>query len=208
MEEPQWLIWAKELQAIAQAGLAYSRDPYDLERFRSIRELSARIVSEHTGLDKTVVEGLFCNETGYQTPKIDVRGAVFRGDGILLVRETTDGCWSLPGGWAEPHLSLRENVEREVREEAGLTVEACQLIALLDRKRHNEPEKPFPYGVYKAFVLCRHVGGVFAPNIETQDSGFFPMSTLPSLSTGRTSAAQVELCFQAREAEDWQTVFD
>lgn len=206
--EPKWLTWAKELQGIAQAGLAYSENVYDRERFQQVRELAARIVAEHTDMEQTVVRGLFCNETGYQTPKLDVRAAVFRGATILLVHERIDGRWSLPGGWAEPDLPLRDNVEREVREEAGLIVQAQRLIALQERRRHNLPDKPFPYGVYKAFVLCREVGGHFADNIETQGSGFFPLDALPELSAGRTTKEQIALCFRARDAENWETAFD
>lgn len=206
--EPKWLTWAKELQGIAQAGLAYSENVYDRERFQRVRELAARIVAEHTDVEQDVVRELFCNETGYQTPKLDVRAAVFRGDAILLVHERIDGCWSLPGGWAEPELSLRDNVEREVCEEAGLVVYAQRLIALQQRRRHNMPDKPFPYGVYKAFVLCCEVGGHFADNIETQGSGFFPMDALPELSSGRTTMEQIALCFRARETDNWETVLD
>lgn len=206
--DTKWLTWAKELQGIAQAGLAYSENVYDRERFQQVRELAARIIAEHTDLDCGVIQGLFCNETGYQTPKLDVRAAIFRGDTILLVHERIDGCWALPGGWAEPELSLRENVEKEVREEAGLIVQAQRLIAVQQRRRHNMPDKPFPYGVYKAFVLCREIGGQFADNMETQGSGFFSIDALPELSAGRTTYEQIALCLRAKGAKNWETMFD
>lgn len=108
--EPKWLSWAKQLQSIAQAGLAYSKDKYDIERFQQIRDLAAEILNEYTGIDTEKVKRLFCNENGYQTPKVDIRGVVFKDDKILLVKESLDGCWSIPGGWAEVNLSIKENV--------------------------------------------------------------------------------------------------
>jgi ADP-ribose pyrophosphatase YjhB (NUDIX family) len=166
--EPKWLSWAKQLQSIAQAGLTYSRDKYDMERFQQIRDLSAEILSEHTEMDIEKVRDLFCNETGYQTPKVDIRGAVFQGDKILLVKESIDGCWTIPGGWAEVNLSVKENVVKEVMEEAGLNVKPKRLIAVLDAGRHNQPVKV--YGIYKIFVLCELIDGAFKKNIETEDS--------------------------------------
>lgn len=120
--DPKWLCWAKQLQSIAQAGLAYSKDKYDIERFQQIRNLSAEILSEYTGISNEKIKELFCNETGYQTPKVDVRGAIFKDDKILLVKESIDGSWSMPGGWAEPNLSVKENIIKEVKEEAGLYI--------------------------------------------------------------------------------------
>lgn len=114
---------------------------------------------------------LCCNETGYQTPKIDIRGAVIKDDKLLLVKEGVDGCWSIPGGWAEFNLSINENIVKEVLEEAGLNVIPKRLIAVLYRNKHNEPATA--YGIYKIFVLCRLIDGVFEKNIETEDSGFF-----------------------------------
>ena len=122
MSQPKWLDWAVELQALAQAGLTYGKDKYDLERYRRIRELAAEMMSQGSGLPMEQVEGLFCNETGYQTPKIDTRAAIFQGDKILLVHEA-EGAWALPGGWCEVDLSPVENTIKEAREEAGLEIE-------------------------------------------------------------------------------------
>lgn len=157
--KPKWLNWAKQLQSLAQAGLTYSKDKYDIERFQQIRNLSVEILSEYTGISNEKIEDLFCNEIGYQTPKIDIRGAIFKENKILLVKESVDGCWSMPGGWAEFNLSIKENIIKEAREEAGLNVVPKRLIAVLDRNKHNEPVSA--YGIYKIFVLCELIDGAF-----------------------------------------------
>lgn len=143
--DSQWLDWAIELQATAQAGLYYTKDPFDKERFQRIREIAAEILSQKSGLDLERVEGLFCSETGYQTPKMDTRAAVFQEEKILLVRERIDGRWSLPGGWMDVNQSIRSNVVKEVREEAGLEVIPKRIIALQDRRKRNPP--PIAFGI-------------------------------------------------------------
>ena len=153
---PRWLEWAVEIQFLAQAGITYAKDPYDLERFERLRDIAAEIMSAKSGVDMNTVRGLFCNETGFQTPKMDTRAAIFRDGNILLVRETESGLWSLPGGWVDVNQTVRENTAKEVWEEAGLKVEPVRLIALHDRNRHNPP--PYAYGVCKIFVLCEERG--------------------------------------------------
>src|SRR5580704_6842004 len=107
--EPNWLLWARELLAIAQTGLTFSRDPYDRDRFVAVRGIAARMMAEPCAADAARIEELFAAQTGYATPKVDVRGAAFRGDGrVLMVREATDSRWSLPGGWAEVNQSPSE----------------------------------------------------------------------------------------------------
>lgn len=203
--ETRWLDWAKELQFIAQAGLTYSHDPFDLERFERIREISAEIMAARSRLSLDEVKGLFCNETGFQTPKLDTRGVVFRDGKILLVKEK-DGGWSLPGGWMDVNQTIRSNTEKEVREEAGLEVEAERIIALLDRNRYNTPV--YAYNICKVFVLCRVKGGEFKANTETVASGYFSLDELPPLSNDKTTRAQVELCFRAVANDGWCPVFD
>ena len=139
---PRWLEWAVEIQFLAQAGITYTKDSYDLERFERLRDIAAEIMSARSGLDMDTVRGLFCNETGFQTPKMDTRAAIFRDGNILLVRETESGLWSLPGGWVDVNRSVRENTAKEVWEEAGLEVEPVRLIALHDRNRHILPPMP------------------------------------------------------------------
>lgn len=206
MSEPIWLAWAKELQNIAQNGLAYSRDDFDIERFKRIREISVEIMSKYTDIGTEKIKELFCNEKGYQTPKVDVRGVVIQGDKMLLVKETSDGKWSLPGGWADYNLSARENVVKEFHEEAGLEVTADKLIAVLDRNKHNEP--PFPYGIYKMFVSCTIIGGEFQDNIETEESGFFSIDNLPPLSVDRITEGQIKMCFDWASSDSKETIFD
>ena len=152
------LDWAVELQALAQAGLYYSRDRFDIERFERIRDIAAEMLSEKSGLPIEHVRELFCGETGYQTPKLDTRAAIFEEDKVLLVREN-NGKWSLPGGWCDVNLSVGENTVKEVKEEAGLEVTADRVVAIQDRAKHNLPL--YAYGVCKVFVQCSVLGGQF-----------------------------------------------
>lgn len=146
----KWLEWAKQIQAISQIGLAYSKDVYDLERYEMLRDLSLEIMSEYTDLHQEKIRDLFANETGYATPKVDIRAVVFREGKLVLVREKLDGFWALPGGWADIGLSPSEVAVKEVKEEAGLEVKADRLLAVFDKKFHEHPESP--YHVYK--FLC------------------------------------------------------
>ena len=200
-----WLRWAVELQSIAQAGLTYGRDRYDLERYARLREIAAEMLVQPSGLPLERVKDLFCNESGYQTPKLDSRAAVFREDRVLLVREN-DGRWSLPGGWVEVDLSIGENTVKEAREEAGVEVRPERLIAVQDRARHNRPL--YAYGVCKVFVLCTLLGGGFRPNSETTASGWFPENVLPELAEEKNNAGQIRMCFQAYRDPGWKVRFD
>ena len=204
-QKQKWLDWAVELQALAQAGLFYSKDIYDIERFQRIRDIAAQMLTEPSGLPLARVKDLFCNETGYQTPKLDTRAAVFQNDRILLVQEN-NGLWSLPGGWVDVDLSIGENTVKEVKEEAGLDVNAKSIIAVQDRKKHN-PEI-YAYNICKVFVLCELLGGEFQENSETIASGYFSVDDLPPLSENKTTADQIQMCFDAYHAEHWDTVFD
>ncbi len=204
-QELQWLEWAKELQFIAQAGLTYTKDPFDKERFERVREIAAEIISLQGRLPLAQVKDLFCNETGFQTPKLDTRAAIFKDDKILLVEEN-DGTWSLSGGWVDVMETVKSNTVKEVKEEAGLDVEAVRVIALHDRNLHNQP--PYAYNVCKVFVLCEVKGGCFHPNIETVGSGYFGLDELPPLSVNKNSYQQIEMCFTARSDKNWQVEFD
>lgn len=194
-QEYQWLEWAKELQFIAQAGLTYTKDLFDKERFERIREISAEIMSLQSKLPLSEIKDLFCNETGFQTPKLDTRAAIFKDNKILLVEEN-DGTWSMPGGWVDVMETVKSNTVKEVKEEAGLDVDAVRVIALHDRNLHNQP--PYAYNVCKVFVLCKVKGGCFHPNIETVGSGYFSLDELPPLSVDKNSYQQIEMCFIAR----------
>lgn len=201
----RWLEWAVELQSLAQAGLTYGRDDYDRERYARIREISAEIMAHMTELPLETVRGLFCNETGYQTPKLDTRAAIFRDGEILLVRER-DGRWSLPGGWCDVNVSVGENTVKEVKEEAGLDVIPQRIIAIQDRAKHNLPV--YAYGVCKVFVQCAVTGGQFAPNLETTEARYFPPDGLPALSEEKNTADQIRMCFEAYRSDSWATLFD
>lgn len=200
-----WLKWAMELQFIGQAGITYSTDCFDRERFERIRELSAEILSLKSGLSSDIIRGLFCNEVGFQTPKLDTRAAIFECGKILLVKER-DGRWSLPGGWVDVNQSIRLNTIKEVKEESGLDVVPVRLIALQDRNRHNLP--PYPYGICKAFVQCRIIGGEFEPNLETTEAAFFSQEELPILAEEKNNKAQINLCFESYNSDSWDSIFD
>lgn len=204
-ESKRWLDWAVELQSHAQAGLAYSRDPYDRERFQRIREIAAEMMSHMSGVPLEKVQDLFCSESGYQTPKLDTRAAIFQDGRILLVRENT-GKWSLPGGWCDVNVSVGENAVKETKEEAGLDVAAERILAVQDRARHNLPR--YPWGVCKIFVQCAVLGGAFAENIETTESGWFSEDGLPELAEEKNTAEQIRMCFEAYRDPDWKTRFD
>jgi ADP-ribose pyrophosphatase YjhB (NUDIX family) len=150
--DPQWLAWAKQLQTIAQTGLTYVRDPYDRERYEQVREIALEMLAAGSGLPMPEARGLFAGETGHATPKVDVRGVVFQGDTILLVRERSDGGWTLPGGWADPGEAPSVATVREVYEESGYRTRAIKLLALYDRDLHGHG--PHPYHIYKVFFQC------------------------------------------------------
>lgn len=206
MEHKTWMQWAIELQSLAQAGLAYGKDSYDKERYTRIREISAEIISHMSDIPTDKVKNLFCNESGYQTPKIDTRAAIFQNGKILLVHEN-NGTWSLPGGWCDVDQSVASNVIKETREETGLLVSAERLIAVQDWRLHNV--RNYAYGVIKIFVLCKSTGGSFAENIETTGIGYFNRDELPAnLATEKTTAEQIQMCFDANNDNNWKTQFD
>lgn len=206
MNEPQWLTWARQLQAHAQNGLTYSRDPYDLERFGAIRALATEIMATYAQADMHTLRGLFDQQTGYATPKVDVRAVVFRDEELLLVREKLDGGWTLPGGWADVGDSPSEAAVREVFEESGYQVRAVKLLAVYDRNRHPHP--PIPWYVYKLFFRCELLGGVPTESIETDGIGFFKEHQLPELSLSRILPEQIHRMFEHYRHPDWPADFD
>ncbi len=201
----KWLAWAVELQSIAQAGIFYSKDKFDIERFERIRAIAAEMISCKTDIPADKVRDLFCGETGYQTPKIDTRAAIFADGKILLVQEK-DGRWALPGGWCDVNVSVKENTIKEVKEEAGLDVTAERIIAVQDRSKHNLPV--YAYGVCKIFVLCGAVGGQFEENIETTGFSYFSEEELPALATEKNNEEQIKMCFDAYKSPNWEVLFD
>jgi len=202
----KWLQWASQLQSIAQAGLTFSNDRYDLDRYEKIRNITVEILHEYTDIDHNKIRDLFASETGYQTPKVDIRASVFKDDMILMVREKVDGAWSLPGGWADVNTSVGESAVRECLEEAGAHVKPKRIIAIHLANKHNNPL--FPYTIYKVFVECELIENKFTDNTETLDAGFFRFESLPALSKGRNTRSQIEMCFEAKKHKVFETIFD
>lgn len=184
-----------ELQAIAQTGLTYANDAFDTERYQRLMEISAELATYNSSKSLEQILEIFSSDTGYKTPQVEVRGAVFRDDKILLIREKSDGLWSLPGGWADVNFSVSENVINEIREESGFVCNVEKLIAVYDKRRYvSKPVWPY---VYKMFFLCDIVGGEAAVNaFETTDIGFFGAHDIPPLSEDRVTHGQIEVCFK------------
>jgi ADP-ribose pyrophosphatase YjhB (NUDIX family) len=203
---PQWLDWARRLQAIAQNGLTYSDNHYDRERYEAVRDVAAEMMSAQSDAELASIGDLFAQQVGAATPKVDVRAAVFRDDTILLVKERSDGLWTLPGGWADVNEPPSRAIEREVYEESGYRTRAIKLLAFYDRDLHGHP--PYPFHVYKLFFRCELEGGTAAPSHETEDVAFFAEDTLPALSLTRVTAAQVARLFEHYRHPDWPTDFD
>lgn len=204
LNEP-WLKWAIDIQSIAQAGLEYTKDIYDKERYEMLRDIAAEMISFKTEIPKEKVYNLFCNEKGYQTPKIDTRGAVFKDDKILLVHENT-GKWSLPGGWCDVLESVASNTVKEVREESGYNVKCDRVIALHDRNKRNKPL--YVYGICKIFAQCELIDGGFVENIETTEAKFFGLNELPELDEAKCTKEQVKMCFDAYNDPNWKVILD
>ncbi len=205
--EPKWVGWARELQAIAQTGLHFTESEYDRERYKRILEISIEIFANSSGESPALIRRLFDNQTGYATPKVDVRGVVFRDDKLLLVQERSDGLWTLPGGWADVNDSPSEAVEREIVEESGFEAKAEKMLAIFDRAKHgNQP--PFPFHVYKLFILCRLEGGGARTTVETTGVEFVGENDIPPLSLSRVTREQIQFCFDARKKPDSPCRFD
>jgi ADP-ribose pyrophosphatase YjhB (NUDIX family) len=192
--EPAWLGWARRLNALAQTGLTFAENPYDIERYTAIRTIGAEMIAQGMGVDAGKVLDLLASDAGYATPKVDVRGVVFRGGKILLVKERSDGLWTLPGGWADVGDSPADAVIREIREESGLETRATKLLALLDRNKHGHP--PHVNHIYKIFIRCEIIGGSPTTSHEIQDVGFFAEDEIPELSLTRIMPAQIARMFE------------
>lgn len=200
------LAWAQELQAISTAGLFYTKDRFDNERFERIQEIAAEMSSLVTDTPLEQIHDLFRQEYVYQTPKIDTRAIIFNDrDEVLLVREL-DNTWAPPGGWCEYNLHPAANTVKEAREEAGLEVDAYRLVAVHDQHLHN---KPYQFFYIERFLyLCHVLSGSFQENIETQESRWFSLDELPNLNAYKVSEAQLRLCLEAKYANTWETQYD
>ena len=202
----KWLNWVTEIQSIAQAGLTYSKDKYDIERFEHLKNLSAQIISKYTEVEIEKVKDLLNKEQGYLTPKVDIRGAIIKDNRILLVKESIDGTWSMPGGWADVNLSVSENIVKEAKEEAGADILPKKIIAIQDRNRHNTPTTL--HSIYKIFILCDLIDIRFEKNTETEESKFFELNNLPKLSIARNTKEQIDMCFDAYKKDKFEAIFD
>lgn len=202
----RWLEWAKQIQAIAQTGLAYTKDIYDRERFEELRQISVDILAHYTETGSEKIKLTFASDTGYATPKADIRGVVFRDGKLLLVREKHDGAWALPGGWADIGLSPSEIAVKEIKEESGFEAAPVRLLAVLDKKFHGHP--PEPYHVYKLFIQCDITGGSAKSGVETSAVGFFGEDELPALSVERNTEAQLRTMFEFLRDPDKPVILD
>jgi ADP-ribose pyrophosphatase YjhB (NUDIX family) len=209
LSDPDWLVWAREIQALGQTGLAFTKDPYDRERFQALLRLAARIMAEHTDAPVERIAGLFEGESGYATPKVGVRGAVFDAQGrILMVRETVDQHrWTLPGGWADVNQTPAQSVVREVFEESGYRARPLKLAAVWDRARQQQP--PMPFSIVRMFFVCALEGGAPATSLETSEVGWFAEADIPAdLSLRRTTRPHIARMFVHWREPALPTEFD
>jgi ADP-ribose pyrophosphatase YjhB (NUDIX family) len=207
VEEPQWLKIARELRAIAQTGLAFTTDRFDRQRYERVQELAASILAQGSDEQYEAIIGLLRNDRGYATPKVDVRGAAFVDGRVLMVREISDGKWTLPGGWADVNQSAAECVIREIAEESGFEAKALKLAAVRDYQKSGHPPRHVD-SIYKMFFICAITGGGARASDETSEVAFFARGELPPLSLGRATAAQIDRMFQHAQEPQLPTDFD
>ena len=202
--------WAIELQSIAQDGIEYGHDRFDRERYQQIREIATKMMAAKTGEPIDVIKGLFSSDDGYQTPKVSTRAAIFTKQKILLVKESTDNLWSMPGGWCEPNMTVKENCIKEAEEESGHKIAVEQIIAVNNHSTNIYDNKRVEraINVCNVIFLCRDLGGKFVNNTETEKCSFFDFDNLPPLSVPRNSLAEIKMCFEANQSSNWQTRFE
>ena len=204
-QTPQWLRWAREIFSLSQSGITYSGNPYDIERYRRLQEITAEIIASHSEVSKESVLDSFSMQAGYITPKIDVRGAVVHEGRILLIQERADEKWAMPGGWADLGDSPSAMVEREVWEESGFRVKAEKVAAVIDANRIEPMEL---YHAYKIIFMCRLLDGEPRTNYETLAVDFFELDHLPPLSVYRTNEAMLREVFAHVKDPTRSTLFD
>lgn len=197
---------AHELHALSSAGLLYSMQPFDRERYERIRTIAAELITEVSEEPIERVKRLFSANDGYQTPKISTRAAIFnQAEEILLVNDY-DNKWVMPGGWCDYDQTIMSNTLKEIAEEAGLIAEPYRLVGLFDHRKRNNPDSFF--SCVNVFILCRVTGGEFHKNLETSESGFFSIEMLPELNDHKTSKEQIMTCLKAYRAEAWEPIVD
>jgi len=205
MKQPKWVEWAREIFSLSQAGLAYSKNEFDLERYRRLQEITAEMIESQSDISKESVLESFSMQAGYATPKIDVRGAVVHEGKILLIQERTDERWAMPGGWADLGNAPASVAEREVWEESGYRVKAEKVVAVLDANRIEPMEF---YHAFKIIFLCGLIGGEPQVSNETMAVGFFDLNELPPLSLFRTNESMLHEVFAHVKDPSRPTVFD
>lgn len=188
----KWLDWAREIFSLSQAGLTYSQNPFDIERYKRLQEITAEIIENQSNIAKESALNSFSMQAGYSTPKVDVRAAVIRDGKILLIQEKADGKWAMLGGWVDLGNSPASVAEREAWEESGFRVKAEKVIAVLDANRIEPMEF---YHAYKVIFQCRLLGGEPRTSYETVAVDFFDPDHLPPLSSYRTNEAMVREVF-------------
>lgn len=203
---PSTFDFARRLLAISQTGLHYCKEEYERERYREVAEIAAQLAAATAPDDADKIAALWAAEEGYATPKVDVRGAIFRGDTVLLVRERVDGKWTLPGGWADVNDTPSFAVEKEIEQESGYTARAVKLAAVYDRNKHNHPA--FIFHIWKMFFVCEITGGSPRESYETTGVDFFAIEALPELSTGRVTEAQIRRMYDHHLNRALATEFD
>jgi len=202
-----WFGIVTRLKAISQAGKFFSKDEYELKRHEDIEEITAEILAGNTDADKNTALSILQEDTGYPTPKSDCRGAIFRDDKILLVKEIADGGWTLPGGWCDVGSTPSENVVREVWEESGFEVKVIKLAAVYDRDRQGH-SPPYPFNIYKMFFICEIIGGEAKISNETSEVKFFALDEIPNLSVARTLPKQIDRMYQHWQNPSIPTDYD
>ncbi|MDZ8117980.1 NUDIX hydrolase [Pontiella agarivorans] len=207
MKTSKHVVWARKIKAVAQIGLEYAQDPYDRGRYEELQALAAEMMAEASDVPFHRWMDLFEKESGYLTPRVDVRGAVFRDGRVLLSREMDDGCWSLPGGWADVNDPPSVAVEREVLEETGYAVRCTKLAAVLDRDLHYNEDKR-PVHTYKLMFLCEIVGEGGELDHDISEARFFPIEELPPLSLHRTLPKQIRTMFSHHQNPELPAEFD
>jgi ADP-ribose pyrophosphatase YjhB (NUDIX family) len=186
---PSNLDLARRLLALSQTGLHFCTEEYDRERYREVADIAAQLLAVDSNRDVGEIQRAWFVEDGYSTPKIDVRGAIFKDDRVLLVRERVDGKWTLPGGWADTNDTPSHAVEKEIEQESGFTARAIKLAAVYDRNKHGHPH--YLFHAWKLFFICDITGGAPRTSYETTAVEFYPLDALPELSLGRATAAQI-----------------
>ena len=207
--EPAWLVWAREIQATAQTGLHFTTDPYDRDRYSALLRLAARVMAAHSSVDAARIEALFSTETGYATPKMGVRGAVFDNAGrVLMVREVVDEHrWTLPGGWADVNQTVAQSVVREVFEESGYHARPTKLAAVWDKAAQGHP--PGPFSITTLWFVCTLEGGAPATSLETSGCDWFAEHEVPAeLSARRVRSHQITRMFAHWREPGLATEFD